>query len=139
MANIKEFLKEYGQLTANESPYIYEDEDGNRYKTIDDAYKSGKKLIIKNSNDSAIEYLKGLGIESKADVNKFFEVVGHIFGVERGKKTGTRTRRTYSADEKARIMSNWEKADADNVSKMDFCKEHDITYQTLMKWIRESK
>ncbi|WP_209328826.1 hypothetical protein [Lunatimonas salinarum] len=139
MGNIKEFVKEYSQLLANESPFVYEDEDGKRYKSVEEAYKSGKKVAIKNSNDSAIEYLKGLGIESKADVSKFFELLSHIFGMDIGKKSGTRTRRTYSNEEKAALMDAWHKADAANMSKVDFCKENDITYQTLMKWLREAK
>lgn len=139
MGNIKEFVKEYSQLLANESPFVYEDEDGKRYKSVEEAYKSGKKVAIKNSNDSAIEYLKGLGIESKADVSKFFELLGHIFGLDSGKKSSTRTRKTYSNEEKAALMEAWSKADAANMSKVDFCKENDITYQTLMKWLREAK
>lgn len=139
MGNIKEFVKEYGQLLANESPFIYEDEDGKRYKSVEEAYKGGKKVTIKNSNDSAIEYLRGMGIESKSDVSKFLELLNHIFGFESAKKAGTRTRKTYTNEEKAALMDAWSKAEANQVSKVDFCKENDITYQTLMKWLREAK
>lgn len=138
MGNIKEFVKEYNQLLNNASPFIYEDEDGNRYKTVEEAYKSGKSVTVKNTNDSAIEYLKRLGIESKADASKFVELLNHVLGSEVGKKTSTRTRKTYTDEEKSALLEAWARAKADNVSKVDFCKERGITYQTLMKWLREA-
>lgn len=137
--DIKEFVKEYSQLLSHESPYIFVDEDGKRYKSPDDVYKSGKPVTIKNTNDAALEGLKGIGIDSKSDASKFIELLNHIFGLEGGKKSSTRTRKTYTEGEKSSLMEAWAKADADGISKVNFCKDNDITYQTLMKWIRESK
>nr|MBI1230933.1 hypothetical protein [Cytophagales bacterium] len=80
-----------------------------------------------------------MGIDSKSDASKFIDLLNHIFGLEGTKKSGTRTRKTYTESEKSALMEAWSKADAEGVSKVNFCKDNDITYQTLMKWIRESK
>jgi len=137
--DIKEFVKEYNQLLSNDSPFIYVDQDGKRYKSAEEVYKSGKQVTIKNTNDAAVDGLKGLGIDSKSDATKFMELLNHIFGLEASKNSSGRTRKTYTEGEKASLMGSWAKADAEGISKVNFCKDNDITYQTLMKWIRESK
>lgn len=140
MNTIKDFIKDYSHLSSVESPFVYEDSDGKRYKSVEDAYKSGKEVKVKNINDSALEDLKQLGVESKSDANKLIELVSSLYGIEGStKKSGTRTRKTYSDDEKSSILEKWHKAEKQNVSKADFARQENLTYQTLIKWIKDGQ
>ncbi|EPR70196.1 transposase [Cyclobacterium qasimii] len=66
-------------------------------------------------------------------------LIQFIYGVDaKADKSATRGRRTYSADEKASILANWKKAEAEGKTKADFSKDTGVTYQTLFKWIKES-
>lgn len=140
MSRIKDFIKEYSHLSNVDSPFVYEDADGKRYKSVEDAYKSGKEVKVKNINDSALEDLKELGVESKNDANKLIELVSSLYGIEgSSKKSGGRTRKTYSDAEKSSLLEKWYNAEKQGVSKADFARQEELTYQTLIKWIKDDQ
>lgn len=139
MESLQEFINEYSHLKSMETPFIYVDSDGRKYKTVEEAYKGGKEVAIKNINDSAIEDLKRFGIESKSDASKLTELLNHLFEMEKGKKSGTRTRKTYSNEEKTNYVKEWEQAEKDGKSLLDFSKEKGISKITLSNWINKLK
>jgi|GEM_PF-322731 len=138
--SIQEFLNKYSDLSKTNAVVYMEDADGNIFHSIDEAHKKGNHpFTTKNLKDSAIADLNDLGLTSKSEASKLIGLIQFIYGVDpKAGKTGTRGRRTYSPEEKANIIANWKKAEADGKTKADFSKETGVTYQTLFKWIKES-
>ncbi|MFC4871928.1 hypothetical protein [Negadavirga shengliensis] len=138
MQSIKEFVKTYYHLTSVETSIVHKDSEGKIYSSNEEAYKAikaGKDVKLININESALDDLRNMGIESKSDATKFIELLNYLHG---GPKK-TKSRRNYSDAEKAKVVKAWAAADKAGTSKVDFCKENNITYQTLMKWIKEVK
>lgn len=140
MQTIKDFIKAYSHLTAVETTIVHKDSEGRIYASNEDAYKAikaGKKVELVDINESALADLQAMGIESKTDANKFVELLNHIYGQGGARKT--KSRRNYSDAEKKSMIKSWETAEKAGTSKVNFCRENNITYQTLMKWIKEMK
>jgi hypothetical protein len=138
--SIQEFLNKYSDLSKTNAVVYMEDADGNIFHSIDEAHKKGKHpFVTKNLKDSAIAELDSLGLSSKSEAAKLMGILQFIYGVDaKADKPATRGRRTYSAEEKASILAEWKKAEADGKTKADFSKDTGVTYQTLFKWIKES-
>ncbi|MDN3671182.1 hypothetical protein QWY93_17855 [Echinicola jeungdonensis] len=137
--NVKEFIKTYGDLPTTDSPFIYVDEEGKKYSSVEEAYRAGKQVTIKNTKDAALQELAELGIEKKGDANKFVELVEFLYGKSPLKKTSKRGRKTYTEKDKEVILKEWEEADNQSVSKSEFCRDKGLVYQTFIKWLKDAE
>ncbi|MEX2565583.1 MAG: transposase [Cyclobacteriaceae bacterium] len=141
MNAIQEFIKEYSHLTSSETSIVHRDNDGKIYTSSEDAYKAkkaGKTIELININDSALEELKEIGIDNKSDAAKFIDLVSKVFSIDSSGKMKTK-RKTYTESEKKAIVKKWGEAEKTGLSKADFCRQNDISYQNLMKWVKDSK
>ncbi len=139
MKTIKEFIKAYSDLPKSDSTFVYEDNQGKKYNSVEDAYKAGKQVVIKNTKDSALEDLKAVGVESKSDEQKLVDLISFLYGKEAKKEKGKKGIKTYSEEDKKAILHDWEEAYDQGTSMAEFSREKGVGYQTFFKWVKEAK
>ncbi|WP_026944917.1 hypothetical protein [Algoriphagus marincola] len=132
---MRELIKEaIADLKKNDG-FIYVTSEGKRVD-LHEAAARGIAVTPVNPKDDVIKKLEnaGLHLTDGRFLNDLNELIGLITG-----QSGTKTskRRTFSDQEKSKILEEWKKVEATGKkTKAAFAREIGIGYQTFINWLR---
>ncbi|TDK41614.1 hypothetical protein [Algoriphagus formosus] len=132
---MRELIKEaIADLKKNDG-FIYVTSEGKRVD-LHEAAARGIAVTPVNPKDDVIKKLEnaGLHLTDGRFLNDLNELIGLITGQSSAK---TSKRRTFSDQEKSKILEEWKKVEATGKkTKAAFAREIGIGYQTFINWLR---
>ncbi|WP_134200718.1 hypothetical protein [uncultured Algoriphagus sp.] len=132
---MRELIKEaIADLKKNDG-FIYVTSEGKRVD-LHEAAARGIAVTPVNPKDDVIKKLEnaGLHLTDGRFLNDLNELIGLITGQS---STKTSKRRTFSDQEKSKILEEWKKVEATGKkTKAAFAREIGIGYQTFINWLR---
>ncbi|MBY5949469.1 hypothetical protein OU792_12310 [Algoriphagus sp. NF] len=132
---MRELIKEaIADLKKNDG-FIYVTSEGKRVD-LHEAAARGIAVTPVNPKDDVIKKLEnaGLHLTDGRFLNDLNELIALITGQSSAK---TSKRRTFSDQEKSKILEEWKKVEATGKkTKAAFAREIGIGYQTFINWLR---
>lgn len=132
---MRELIKEaIADLKKNDG-FIYVTSEGKRVD-LHEAAARGIAVTPVNPKDDVIKKLEnaGLHLTDGRFLNDLNELIGLITGQSSNKSS---KRRTFSDQEKSKILEEWKKVEATGKkTKAAFAREIGIGYQTFINWLR---
>ncbi|MGY6560109.1 MAG: hypothetical protein ACXIT9_12590 [Nitritalea sp.] len=133
---LQEFINKYQGVSFSTSAFLYYDAEGNQYSSIEEAYEKGAEVRILKAKDIARQDLAAIGIASEQEANALTRILNGLFG-QNITPTGRKRRKNFTESDKKRILRDYEKAAKAGVSKFEFANRNDVSYPTLLKWVKE--
>ncbi|EIM72769.1 hypothetical protein A3SI_19391 [Nitritalea halalkaliphila LW7] len=135
---LQEFVDKYQHVNFSTSAFLYYDAAGNQYSSIEEAYEKGVEVRILKAKDIAMQDLAAIGITSEHEANMLTKIFNGLFG-QNITPTGRKRRKNFTDSDKKRILREYEKAARAGVSKFEFANRNEVSYPTLLKWVKEEE